>query len=299
MFPDALDANRGGALSDTQARNFRALARANHKNNISTAALFLAGAVLIGFFASPNAPIVTRAVVTLICLAIAVILIFRAITGADALTRDLRRGRVDTAEGAIGKRRVSNGRAPATHYLQVGDASFKVALSTYTSIPDAGYLRVYFLPASRRVVNYERLPNPALPGEITRESMLAEAAAAFRSPTARERNEARAGLQAIGDAFKATVVSAADAPSAGSDTRPLGDAIVGTWKNAMATVTFAADGTVSANMFGVRKEGRWSVDASGHLVADLMGRQGTVDARVSGDDLTIVLDGQGMTFTRE
>ena len=65
--------------------------------------LFLAGAVLVGFFASPAAPVAARAVITLASLSIATFLVVRAAV-SDPLARDVKLRQVQSVEGAIGKR---------------------------------------------------------------------------------------------------------------------------------------------------------------------------------------------------
>jgi hypothetical protein len=45
-------------------------------------------------------------------------------------------------------------------------------------------------------------------------------------------------------------------------------------------------------------EARWSVDASGRLQAEGFGQAGTADAWLAGDQLTVSMDGRGLTFTR-
>ena len=102
--PDALEANRRGELTDSQRRGFGAQASSNHRSALSMAAVFVAGEILVGFFASPSAPLVSRAVITLVCLLVSFFLLLQVIVGFDALTRDVRAGRVQSIEGAIGKR---------------------------------------------------------------------------------------------------------------------------------------------------------------------------------------------------
>jgi hypothetical protein len=298
---DALDANRRGMLSDRQLRGFRAMSASNRRSALSTAALLAGGALLIGFFASPTAPIVTRTLLTFICLAIAVFLAVRAVTGADALTRDLRRNRVESVEGAIGKRRLaaSGGPAATAYFLDVGEATFKVAAATYRAAPDAGFVRLYFLPRSRKIVNWERLANAPLPDEINAQGLLGSLAAAYLSRSRSQRNEARAGIASIADALDDSVKDSTTAPPpAARDPRPLETAIVGTWKSVLMTVTFSADGRVTTQMLDGKREGHWSVDDAGRLRADITGRPETADAWIVQNELTIAVDGAGLTFTR-
>lgn len=297
LQPEALEANRGGALSEDQLRGFRAMSRYGRRSALSTAAFLVAGAILVGFFASPTAPVATRALIVFICLAIAAFLVVRSILGTDPLTRDLRHVQVQSVEGAIGKRRV--GGRTTTHFLEVGDRSFKVSSGTYDDAPDAGFVRLYFLPHSRKVVNLERLENPPLSGDLSAPKIASSIRASLSWGDRARANEARAELASAADAMKAAVVhSAAAPPTDARDQRPLEKAIVGTWKNAMMKVTFAADGTVTTNMLGAKREGHWSVDGDGRLRSDITGREGAADAWIAANELTVTIQGQGLTFTR-
>jgi hypothetical protein len=299
---DALEANRRGELSDKQLLGFRARSRYQRRNALTIAAFLVAGAVLVGVFASPTAPVVPRVLITGIALTIAAFLVVRSITGSDALTRDLRHVTVQSVEGAIGKRRIGNRGGPAatSYFLDVGDASFKVTSGTYASAPDAGFVRLYFLPRSRKIVNLERLSGAPLPHAVSVKDLANALGPALRSHNRRERNEARAGIADMADTVAASFVSSpVSRPSHSSDPRPLDEVIVGTWSNVMMKVTFSAGGRVTIQMPGTKKDGHWSVDGAGRLRADITGQQATGDASVSGNQLTITIDGEGMTFTRE
>jgi hypothetical protein len=108
---------------------------------------------------------------------------------------------------------------------------------------------------------------------------------------------ARAELAAIGNAVRGDSVPP---PPGSRDPRPLAEAIVGTWRNPMMTVTFSADGTASMKsaLPGVDREARWSVDASGKLVADIAGTTEPAEAWIASDRLTVVLGGQSLAFVR-
>jgi hypothetical protein len=307
LRPDALDANRRGELSEVQRRNFGALSRNRRKSQLSSAALLVAGALLIGLYAAPTFSVVWRVLITVGCLAIAAFLLVRSVTGGDALTRDLRRARVQWVEGAVGKRRQSDGGSDGvdTYSIDVGDTSFTVAPDTYNAAPDAGFVRVYFLPRSRKVVNLEHLSNPplanaSLPNEVTTQGIFKLMGTAVLSSNRRESNEARAKMESIGEALKASFAQPpAEPPSRERDPRPLGEAILGAWSNGMIKVTFTADGRVMTHMLGAVKNGHWSVDRSGRLHADITGREQTADAWVAGNQLTISAQGTGLTLTRE
>ena len=89
-------------------------------------------------------------------------------------------------------------------------------------------------------------------------------------------------------------------PPAASATKPLGDALPGTWTNPMMSVTFGADGSVSAILpGGMTRLGHWSLDSSGRLITDLMGQAGSLEAWITSDELTVELGGQGVTLHRQ
>jgi hypothetical protein len=300
-FPaDALDANRLGELTDKQRQNLGALSSDRRRNTLSIAAFLLAGASIVYFLASPKTPMSTRQLVSGGAVALAAILVLRSVTGSDALTRDLRESRVESVEGAIGKRRISGSRTTSTHYLDVGDRAFMISTSTYAALPDAGWGRAFYLPLSGKVVNFESLPNLSPPTAPTIKDVAQSLGTALFSGNRREANEARAGIAALGEALKAPFDESPQAPlPEARDPRPLADAIVGTWTNAMVRVTFSGSGSLTARMFGTERTGRWSVDAAGRLRADITGRDETAEAWIAGGRLTIVADGRGLTFTRE
>ncbi len=303
-FPaDALDANRRGELSDSQRRGFGSLSGSNRRGALSSAAFLVAGSLLVLFFASATASPMLRFLVPVAGLAIAAFLVLRSIGGTDALTRDVARGRVESIEGAIGKRRLGvmgGAREVTTYFLDVGDRTFKVHMATYDAAPDAGIVRLYFLPGSRKVVNLERLPDASAPTDLGPKALMDQLGAALGSHSRREANEAHARIASLGHAVEAAFVHGQAAqPPGGRDPRPLAEAIVGTWSNRLLTVTFAADGAVTTRMLRGEMRGRWSVDGAGRLNAEIAGQSQAAEAWIEGDQLTIAADGAGLTFTRQ
>ena len=298
-FPfDGLDANRRGELSDAQRRGLGALARSNHRNSLNSALLLVAGAAIVWFLARPGASPLLHLLVPAIALTIAAVLVVRVGGGTDALSRDVRAGRVECVEGAIGKRRVGTGRARNLYYLDVGDRSFQVGERTYEAAPDMGRVRLYYLPASRKLVNLEPAADAPMPADLSPTGLLHTLGASLRSPTRRERNEARASFATLGNAIEAAFTPAAVTPPAARDPRPLAETLLGSWGNGFLTVTFSPDGTVTTRMLQGEMHGRWSVEG-GRLHADIAGRQQSADAWVTGDQLTIALEGEGLTLTRQ
>jgi hypothetical protein len=302
FFAEALAANRAGELSTQQRENFEALSRYQRRNLLSMAAVFLALAAIIWFLASPTKiTVVRRELYAGGALAIAAFLVMRSVSGSDALTRDLQESRVESVEGAIGKHRMSNGRAQSTYLLDVGDARFRVGSATYQAAPDAGWVRVFYLPLSRKVVNLEQVANASPAPEVTPPAILKSLASAFIPVgSRREMNEARAGFAKLGETLQAGFDGPAQAPPAEArDPRPLDKAVVGSWTNGFIHVTFSEDGRLTLKMFGNEKTGRWSVDAQGRLSADVMGQGQSAEAWVAGDQLTVTAQGKHLTFKRE
>jgi hypothetical protein len=88
-------------------------------------------------------------------------------------------------------------------------------------------------------------------------------------------------------------------PTPGSDARPLGEAIVGTWSSPFLTVTFRDGGTLTFQVAGQEaQDGRWSVGADGRLHAEMMGAEQSAEASIADDWLTVGLDGQWLRLQR-
>jgi hypothetical protein len=292
-----LEANQAGELSDQQRHNLGALSRYRRRNAVTIALFCLAVSAILLFAPNPRASLVERELVAAGAGLLAAFLIVRAATGNDALTRDLHESRVESVEGAIGKRRRSAGHK-SLYYLDVGDRSFTVGPSTYHGAPDAGWVRVYYLPLSKMIVNIEQRPNASPPPQMTRDGIM-HALGVTLSGNRREANEARAGIASVSDALKSSFEGSAQPPSADTrDPRPLGQAILGTWTNPLIRVTFSEGGVATVHMFGGDKNGRWSVDADGKLRAGIMGHEQSVDAWIAGNTLTVVADGRAVTFSR-
>ena len=304
-FPtDALEANRSGHLTTEQRDRLRPIARYARQSAFIVAVVLAVASAMVVSDRQLSLPAVLRLPLAGVCLVLAAFFLLRAIVGGDALTRDLRHMKVQTAEGPIGKRRGgSTGRSGRRAYLfDVGDGTFRAASRrSYDAAPDAGIVRVYFLPRSRRVVNLERLPDVAFAPGTTPKEMVASLGAAVRSHNRREANEIRAKMAPMADAVAAARdVSATPPPLGNRDPRPLEQAIMGTWRSPILTVTFNADGSISATMLGgMQRRGRWSVNRAGRLVSDVTGHEGAAEAWVVGDELTIATDGQALKFTRQ
>ena len=203
-----------------------------------------------------------------------------------------------SAEGAIKKwTQTTHGRSSSStsYHAQVGNVITEPGSQSYEALPDAGIVRLFYLPHSRRLVNFEELADRPLPdGALTDKRLLVKDAVAGVFGSA----EARAELLAIGHALTAQVEGDA-APPPAADTRPLKDALPGTWQNPMMHVSFGADGTVEATLpGGTTRQGRWSIDSSGRLVSDIDGTDSPVDAWVVDDTLTIAMGGQGIKLRR-
>jgi hypothetical protein len=232
-------------------------------------------------------------------------LLFRTATKGDSLTQDMRNGRVEMVEGAIGKHHMEREGSHTRwtdYYLDVAGQTFEVDSTAYLAAPDVGYVRLYVLPRSHAILNLERMPDRPLPAGATTSptETIAAAIASVRSHDPVQAAEARAELDAIKNAMEAERSRAGTPPPADQrDPRPLAEAILGTWQTGPMSLSFLPDGTMVATMPRGRQERRrWSIGADGRLNASGSGRDTSTDAWVAGDALTISENGQGMVYRR-
>ncbi|HYM66259.1 MAG TPA: hypothetical protein VEW68_03110 [Patescibacteria group bacterium] len=304
-FPqDALETNRAGRLTDAQRRGIRGRSRGFRKAELQFAVVFTVIGLLVWFAEGPARYANVKPLVGIGFLIIAGMLVVRAFTGVDRLTQDVRSGRVESVEGAIAKveNRVSGGGPGTTSYFfHVAGKRITVSRSEYEAAPDAGYVRVFYLPHSLELVNMERLADkPLAPDALKSPEVAQQLFQAMRSHDEVTAAEARAQAAHMESTMKAALQSGAvPPPAAGRDPRPLQEAILGSWSNAVMSVSFAADGTLSAVMpGGMRRSGHWSVDSAGNFQSDVTGPLTPAEAWVSGDELTVTIGGTGLTFQR-
>jgi len=307
FLPEALEANARGTLTEAQRNSCLARSR-----NLRWAEAGLGGLVIVLgllFAATRHSSSVMplRLAVLAGCLLIGAVLLWRALTGGDRLTADVRRGTVSSVDGAIYKRAVRlssiQGASPKPpYYFDVAGQNFEVMWqSAFEAAPPAGYVRVFYLPRSRKAVNLERLPDPPV-SQVTVETMQESAKdvlSALKSRNMARAAEAAAQLERqarYGQQFgSGPVTPPQDQPQA----RPLTEVIVGTWVGALMTVTFNADGSMTAGDSRARShDGHWSVEADGRLRADALGQSTPTSAWVAGDELTIVMKGIPFTLHR-
>jgi hypothetical protein len=176
----------------------------------------------------------------------------------------------------------------------------EVDRETYHAAPNAGYVRLYFLPRSHTVVNLERLPDRPLPQDAMVPGLMRGALGAWlrrATTTEAETIAAMSTLKTIADAEYDSHVAT---PSSARDPRPLQEVILGEWRTTLMSLTFALDGTVTTALpDGRQATGRWSVTSDGRLHADVMGRSRDTEAWVEGDDLTLRIGKQGMVLHRK
>jgi len=304
--PSALSENSAGRLTDDQRRRWKGMSRGLRKTELYFAGVFLIIGAVVAFSAGPPKYATLKPIVGLVCAAIAAILVVRALSGGDKITEDVRAGRVESIDGAITKRVVhtdSRGSSSASYYLDVGGTRFETSHGGYQAAPEAGYVRLFYLPRSRRVINLQLVPGPATP-ELTPASVQAmtqnlTAGAHAHSEVAMA--EARAQMAAMAAQFQSQAQAAAvPPPSDQIDPRPLGEAIIGTWSNPFMTVSFAPDGAATQTMTNGRQvSGRWSVDAQGQLHAALAGHDDAAAAWIAGDTLTISMGKMALAFQRQ
>jgi hypothetical protein len=259
---------------------------------------FAAIGALLLILSGPAATAATRHLTGLGFLAVAAAILIAP--AFDPLAADVREGRVETVQGAIRKRRVRPAahNARARYYLIIEGQQLRTYLGAYDAAPDAGYVRAYYLPRTRRLVNLEHLPNAPLPaGPAQAREMFREIAGAFVSGDRAAFAEARAKAAGLIDAAQASIIEPSEAarrPVPGGLAR---EALVGTWTHPLVTVRLADDGTATVTTIaGSRQAGHWSVDARGRLVTDVTGTMAPMDASLDAGRLTIELEGRRLTF---
>ncbi len=234
--------------------------------------------------------------------------------GNDAFARDVADGRVGAADGAITKQAfgasAANALSSAPLSLWVfvasqegGSQKFCCDQRFFDRAPDAGLVRLYYLPRSRWAVNYELLadaPRPAgEPLEHRVRQSLLDRAAARRSTDPVSKAQVRAEVAAI--QREAASYRAGPDQLAGSWQPPeqLRQAVIGDWTSPFLSVSIRADGTLTAAMARQpARSGRWSLDSAGQVHTDVMGSPMVIGASVAGDVLTLVLNGQGLNLRR-
>ena len=156
---ETLESNRRGELTATQRDGLARLLQLRITRRALGIAIMLLGvAALGGVLAASSVSAIWRIAIVGVPLGIAVSLILRVLTGGDkALGRDLRHGRVQAVTGPITKEQESamDVNSTSVHILKVGDQRFIVPAMTFEAAPRSGQVHLYYLPASRKVVNLE------------------------------------------------------------------------------------------------------------------------------------------------
>lgn len=228
------------------------------------------------------------------------------------MAKDVRAGRVESIEGAIRKRAGTDAiyalrgpaasPAPTSHLIwvanrQAGDQQFDSPQAIYEAAPEAGMVRIYYLPTSRWVVNLELLPDPPVedvsPEGVNR--IVGAAGAAWERRDMVGVAEARAQLPALERELEwYTPRGPIDAGE------PVDQAaLLGTWSSPFLTLEVRGGGTLTVRLAdGSEQPGQWSIDPSGRLSADVFGARRVIDASIADDALTLVIEGQAMRLRR-
>ena len=301
LFPaEALPENRSGHLTSDQARRFERMVIGRRQSTRGLAVPFGAIGALLLIMSGPAATVVKRHLAGWGFVAAAAVIL--AAPAFDPLAADVRERRVETVQGAVGKRRVQSGvRTGRTrYYLNIEGRRLLTYLSAYEAAPDAGYVRAYYLPRTRRLVNLERLPNPPLPaGPDEARAMFGRMARAFATRDPAAFAEASAKAAGLIDAGQELIAEPRQRPSERVAGGLVREALVGRWTHPLVTVTLAEDGRATVTTIaGAAKAGHWSVDEHGRLLTDATGTMEPTDAALDGGRLTIQLEGRRLTFTR-
>jgi len=296
---DALTANQAGQLTDQQRQALHGRDKGFRKTELYMAI----GAAVIGVLlitsSGPSPDAWLRPIGAVAAFVIAAGLLVRSVFAGDSLSSDLASGSVQTLEGAVLKN-VRQGKQTEWFYLHVAGQTFEVPRSVYNAAPEAGFVRLYYLPRSKTVVNLEHLADRPLPDGADPSELAKQALKSFGTHDLNQRAEAMAEMASLQSSLEAGAKAAAVPPPPGAlDPRPLAEAIVGTWQTGPIGVTFNTDGTMTTHLPGGHSQaGRWSVDAGGQLHAQFAGRDQSGTAWVAGDTLTLSEDGEGRQFQR-
>jgi hypothetical protein len=302
LFPAAaFPENRSGHMTNEQARNFERMVSGRRQSIRGVAMPVGAIGALLLIMSGPAATAAKRHLTGWGFMAAAAAIL--AAPAFDPLAADVREGRVETVQGAVGKRRLrstSHGTGWTRYYLIVGGCQLRAYRSAYEAAPDAGYVRAFYLPRTRRLVNLERLPNPPGPTRPDEaRDMFGRMARAFVSGDPAAFAEARANAAGLLDAGQELIREPSDAVSGRLAGGLVREALVGRWTHPLATVMLADNGKATVTtMMGSTQAGHWSVDGHGRLLTDATGTMKPTDASLDGDRLTIQLEGRRLTFTR-
>ena len=302
LFPAAaFPENRSGRLTSEQALRFERMVRGRRQSTRGLAVPVGAIGALLLIMSGPAATAAERHRLGWGFVAAAAMIL--AAPAFDPLAADVREGRVDAVEGAVSKRQVrSIARASGgtRYYLTIGGRQLRTFLSGYDAAPDAGYVRAYYLPRTRKLVNLERLPNPPLPaGPDDARGMFGRMARAFATGDPVAFAEARANAAGLLDAAQELIREPANAASGRVAGGLVREALVGRWTHPLVTVRLAEDGTATVTtMVGSTQTGHWSVDGHGRLLTNVTGTMEPTDAVLDDGRLTIQLEGRRLTFTR-
>ena len=214
LWPDALVDNRAGRLTGAQRKNLGAMSRGWRKAEVQFAGIFAVIALLVWFAEGPARYAVIKPLIGIAFLILAMTLVVIAVVGADPVTRDARAGRVASAEGAIRKwTETIHGRSSSTtsHYAEVDNVRVEMSQPSYQDVPDAGIVRIFYLPNSHRLVNFEQLADRPLPdGAMTDPHFALKAAAGSIFGSA----DARAEMAAMEHVMQAQVKTSLTPPAA-------------------------------------------------------------------------------------
>jgi hypothetical protein len=298
LHPDAVDVNAAGRLDEQQRSIWRGRSRGIRVAELQFAGLFTAIGVLVLLAPGPANNAAVKPLAAAASLLLAALLLLRALTGTDSVTDDVRRGLVESVQGPLSKHVVS-GRTESSYFIDVARRRLRIWRDGYESLPDAGIVRVFFLPRSHRVVNVQRLPDPAVatPSLDSAHALFSDMLTARHAHDETAMAEKRAELGAMQTQLQRQIFSDAT-PPANMDATQLSESIAGTWTNPLATITFNADGSLRTTIMGRERDGHWSIDSAGMLHSDAFGSDEAAQAWITDGELTVNATGRSMRFAR-
>jgi hypothetical protein len=296
-FPtEALAENRSGRLTGDQTIRFQRMVGERRRSTRGLAVPVAAIGALLLILSGPAVTAAKRQFAGWGFLAAAAVILIAP--AFDPLAADVREARVEAVQGAVRKRWTQSKGPPgrtSRYYLIIAGRQLRTYRSAYDAAPDAGFVRAYYLPRTRRLVNLERLPNRLPSGPEEAREMFGEMARGIFTGDP----VARANAAGLIDAGQELIAEPSAAPSGRVAGGLVREALVGKWTHPLVTVQLAEDGTATVTTIaGTTQAGHWSVDGHGRLLTDVTGTMEPTDAALDDGRLTIQLEGRHLTFSR-
>ena len=159
--PGALEANKDGRLAPDQRRWIRGRAQGSRTLNFFLSAFTAVAGLALVLGPAPGEVGMLWPGGGVALLIVSAVLFVRGSIGAGSTTADMREGAVEYIDGpAWSETEKIGGENPSTnYYVHVGETRLRATAEQEKALRGNPNLRVYYIPNSRQVVNWERLPD--------------------------------------------------------------------------------------------------------------------------------------------